>query len=128
MNRLVFIVCSLFSVQVFALPENIRLEYIQESLELRRNIEISFRTVDQLMALNEKRDLSSLELAQYYDALCKTVAAEAELSEFMKTDIEQAKIILNDDQLDHEKLTAMMKDSLSNKMAQELIGTEHECK
>lgn len=126
----VFIALSIFasSVSYATAPEGVNAAFWQKKQSISAQQNEVYEKID---ALNETRlagALSAAEQKNYHALVCQAVAIEAQFAQLLKSDLAQAKILLEDADADAATIDTMIQSSENYETAQEWIGTTQECK
>ncbi|TXJ08931.1 MAG: hypothetical protein E6Q25_04505 [Acinetobacter sp.] len=118
--------CTL--VYANAAPKGVTPEFWQQKQSISAVQSAAYSKIDALNEIRLARTLTDVETANYNKYVCEAVAAETQFAKLMKSDLAQAKIVLEDASVDAAAIQDMMESSENYEAAQELKGTAAECK
>lgn len=128
MKKIIVALSFFIPLHIYAFPEVLDAQYIQKSQSLMSKSKEANKIMYDLISVEENHPLNEDEKKQFVKAVCDGVRFNLEFVKFLATDINQARIIFKDDQLNEKTLLEGVKENIEYKIAQQFIGTKNECK
>lgn len=128
MKKIIAFIGLTICTTAFALPKGADPSFFKQAQALMDQQSKSYGIADTLLEASLDRDLTASETEKYNQATCNTVAAEAKFADLLLSNLVQAKLFLEEDQLTTEDISKMRTASISYEAANELVGTTAECK
>lgn len=128
MKKIIVALSFFISLHIYAFPEGLDAQYIQKSKSLMSKSQEANKIMYDLISVEEHHPLNEDQKKQFVNAVCDGVRFNLEFVKFLATDINQARIIFKDDQLNEKTLLEGVKENIEYKIAQQFIGTKNECK
>ena len=128
MKKIIVALSFFVSLHIYAIPEGVDAQYAKTATSLLKKSVDATKIVHHLFAVAEDQPLSEAQQKQFQRVVCESVRLDFEFMRYVATDINQARIIMEDDQLDEKYLMDVMKGTMAYKYTQRLIGTPYECK
>ena len=128
MKKIIVALCFFASLHTYAMSDGLDAQYMHKGALILKKIKDANKIMYDLLAEAEEGTLSKAQENQFVKAVCESLRFDIDLFEYLATDINQARILFEDDQLDKKSLLDTVKDSTEYEIAQQLKGTPDECK
>lgn len=109
-------------------PEGISAAFWQKKQHITAQQNEVYEKIDALNEIRLAGELDATQQKNYHALVCQAVTIETQFAELLKSDLTQAKILLEDDSANVATIDTMIQSSENYETAQEWIGTAQECK